>query len=155
MICISENLWIGDSTDGRTHGKIPVNGVLNVAQDLWLRGIWPGVEYMKVGLIDGPGNLPSAYCTAVLALHVLLRRGSVLVCCHTGSRSLAVSLIYLILNRGKTSSHPTFFNYWVTWDKMLEELLTKLQFSLPVVHQAHKDAFDKLPLATLELLTQD
>jgi hypothetical protein len=80
------------------------------------------------------------------------RHNNTMVFCHDGSRSLAVVIMYLILRRGKTSEHPTFFNYWTPWDTMLKELGYKAAQELPPIHNAHKQALDRLPLALMETL---
>lgn len=142
MIRISEDVWIGNSGD--VYGTelwnaiglgsdLQVTAILNVAQDL--RGVvgWPDLEYMQVGLVDGPGNAPAAYCAAVLALATLVRRKHrVLICCHTGSRSLAVAMMHMNLSAGRT------------WDGLLDVVRERVDVELPVPHVAHKAAFGKM-----------
>lgn len=156
MIKLTDKLWIGDSTDGErvNSAYVRFDSVLNVAQDLQksVSRRRHGIEYAQVGLIDGPGNLPAAYCAAVMTLFMLLERGSCLVYCHSGGRSLAVAVMYLVLRRGKTSNHSTFLNHWLPWDQMIEELRGRVG-NLPDVHSAHKEACDKLPFSLLEILT--
>ncbi len=160
MIRITEDIWIGGYEDWQNANVVNISAVLNVARDLSSERTmfgcsWPKVEYMQVGLIDGPGNTISAYTSAILALHTLLKRKDakkILVCCHGGRRSLAVVIMYLIIKRGKVSAHPTFFNYWISWDKMLDELLEQVKHPLPELHPAHKEVFDKMPLFLIESL---
>jgi hypothetical protein len=131
-----------------------ITGVLNVAQDLQgTRGWHSKVEYMQVGLINGPGNELSAYTAAVLALSALLRRGNVLVCCHDADRSLAVVIMYLIAKRGKRSDNPGLFNRWTTWDDMLDELIERVARdgrALKEPHESHRAAADNLPMSLFE-----
>lgn len=126
MIQLTETIRIGDSSDS----PLKVDAVLNVAQDMRGDCGWPDVEYMQVGLIDGPGNTLSAYCSAVLALATLCKRHDrVLVCCHTGSRSLAVALMYLSV----ASDH--------SWDALLDLLRERVDKELPIPHKEHREAF--------------
>lgn len=157
MILLSDKLSLGNSSDEENAHKITgVTAILNVAVDMPRVQDSEDIEYAHVGLIDGPGNVIAAYSAAVLTLSMLLKRhenSHVLVCCHDGySRSLAVVLIYMILKAGRISSHPTFPNYWVSWDKAIEQvrIITGEDFAEP--HSAHRDMFEKLPLGILEQL---
>jgi hypothetical protein len=133
MIKLTDNLWIGDSADEVYADLVDIGAVLNVAQDLQgTRGWMDGVEYMQVGLIDGPGNVPAAYHAAVLALAALLKRNRTLVCCHTGGRALAVSLMWLHLTSGRG------------WDSWLAILCERVEGELPIPHEAHKEAFNRM-----------
>lgn len=157
MIQITDNIWIGDSDDQykllKSEGG--PTAAMNVAQDLHgIVGWGYGVEYAQVGLVDGPGNLGCAYAAALLTLCALLdRHEQVLVYCHDGGRAMAVVVMHLILKRGKVSAHPTFLNHWAAWGKMVEELQRKLDRVLPEPHDAHREAFEKLPLSLIEGLT--
>lgn len=122
-------IWIGDST---AETKAHVSAILNVAQDLAPTRGWAKVEVMHVGLIDGPGNEIAAYCSAVLALHALLKKHNVLVCCHSGGRALAVVLMHLCLTSGRS------------WENWLIALQERIDGALPEVNSAHRDAFDKV-----------
>ena len=133
MIKLTDDLWIGSADEkiGNIH-TVGIVSVLNVAQDL--RGVcgWPDVEYAQVGLIDGPGNLAAAYYAAVLVLAMLLKRGRVLVFCHSGGRSLAVALMYLsVLTR-------------IEWDRCFDMVRERVDVDLPAMHPAHKEVFDKM-----------
>lgn len=111
-----------------------VEAVLNVAQDLHsTRGWFCGVEAAHVGLIDGPGNEPAAYYAAVLALHMLLKRHNVLVCCHSGGRALAVAVMYMQA-------------MWVRrgWDEWVTVLTERIGTDLPLVNEVHRRAFEDL-----------
>jgi hypothetical protein len=148
MIRLNESLWIGDSSDEKAALLHTMAGniyaVLNVAHDLVGTWNWGDeVEYMQVGLIDGPGNPLSAYCAAVLALHSLLKRGKVLVCCHTRSRAMAVALMYLHLTGGRG------------WDGRLELIREYVDIELPVPNAAHRAAFDKINWKALGSLLGD
>lgn len=135
MIQVDAGLWVGDSHDGdrADESDVSFGAVLCVAQDLeGLVGWGLGIEYMQVGLIDGPGNVMAAYHAAVLALVVLMRRHEVvLVYCHTGGRALAVAIMYLCL---------TGWRGWGWWENALREN----NDDLPQVHEAHRAAFDKI-----------
>lgn len=132
MTQLTDNIWIGDSSvSWRDVRASKIDGVLNVAQDL--RGImgWPDVEYMQVGLIDGPGNPATSYCAAALALSALIgRHKRILVCCHTGSRSMAVVMMYLNIAAGHS------------WDGLLALLRERVDADLPIPNAAHRAAFD-------------
>ena len=146
MIRLADNLWIGDSGDEGYADleALGVRAVLNVAHDLQgTRGCLFGIEYMQVGLIDGPGNPSSAYYAAVMALVTLLRRGKVMVCCHTGGRSLAVALLYLNLTARRG------------WDGWLELLSERVDAELPIPHEAHKTAFNKINWRLLTAAMED
>lgn len=134
-------IYVGNSTDEQT---AEVTSILNVAQDLIsTRGWDDGIESMHVGLIDGPGNELSTYCSAVLALHALLRRHNVLVCCHTGGRAIMVAMMYLhvsnyLQDRG-----------WCDWWYILQE---RIEEPLPTPNQVHIEAFDKIDWKLLSKL---
>lgn len=134
MIRLTGNIWIGDSASS----PLKMDAVLNVAQDMRGDCGWPDVEYMQVGLVDGPGNPPSAYCAAVLALAALCRRHRrVLVCCHTGSRSVAVVLMYVSILTDRS------------WDDSLVLLRERADGDIPDAHDAHKRVFDRIDWKTV------
>ena len=133
MIQLTSKLWVGSSKDELMVGATRVRCSLNVAQDLKSNWGWPdGMDHMQVGLIDGPGNLLAAYGAAVLALAGLQDRGGTLVFCHTGGRAMAVALMYLNLQAGRT------------WDDWLGILKERLDAGLPSVHAAHVEAFGRI-----------
>lgn len=127
-------LYIGSSADERHADKemSSIDAILNVAQDLNPTRCWPVIEYMHVGLIDGPGNELSAYCGAVLALRSLLKLNNVLVCCHTGGRSLAVSIMLMRLNVERS------------WEDLWSLIHERVDVDLPKVNEVHKTAFSKI-----------
>ena len=132
MVKLSGNLWIGDSTD-ESFGDLENRGItaiLNVACDMQsIRGcVTDGIVSAQVGLIDGPGNPLVSYHTAVLCLATLLREHKVLVCCHTGSRSLAVAMMYLNLTNR------------LGWEGVEEILEEKLGYAISI-NEAHRDAY--------------
>ena len=136
MIQLSDNLWIGNSSTRLYEIRAAkIGGVLNVALDLRSNIGWPEVEYMQVGIIDGPGNPPSAYCAAVLALTALRSRHRVVVYCHTGGRSLAVVMMYINMT---TPYAP------IRWDDMMSILSERTDARLPPVHEAHRSAFEEI-----------
>lgn len=136
MIRITDTLCICNADEPIPPGT---EAVLNVAQDLRGKIGWPHIEYMQVGLVDGPGNPLAAYIAAALALSALQERGSVVVVCHGGSRSLAVVLMCLNLAGARD---------WDDWFLLLGE---RLECKLPNTHSAHREAFDKI---NWKLLTQ-
>lgn len=142
MIRLTDDLWIGDSGDGFNARALNVDAVLNVARDL--RGMvgHPTIEYAQVGLVDGPGNTHAAYCAAVLTLASLIERYEVMVYCHTGSRSMAVALMYL---------NATARRGWDGWMELLGE---RVDIPLPVPHEAHRAAFDKINWRVLAKLLE-
>lgn len=134
MTEVVKNLWVGNSEAEKwidRHG-VSITGVLVTAHDMAPVNDWRrGIEYMHVGLMDGPGNLLSAYHSAVLALSTLVKKhkdNPVLVCCHNGSRSLAVVVMYLYLIGAAPS-----------WDECMERL--RIRPDLPKVHGIHRSAF--------------
>ena len=135
MIEVATNLYVGASIDEEqvTHCRPSINAVLVTAHDLVPSNDWSDkVEYMHVGLVDGPGNRLSAYHAAVLALMTLVKRGEghrVLVCDHNGGRSLAVVIMYLYLI-GECPS----------WEECVERLKAKWA-KVPAVHDVHRKAF--------------
>jgi hypothetical protein len=158
VIKVTDRIWVGNSDDEMsTHvTQLRIGAIINVAHDLQgFRGCNYGIEYAQVGLIDGPGNIQAMYCASILTLHGMLdRHPQVMIYCHDGGRALAVVLMYLILRRGKTSSHPTFFNYWTSWDRMIEEIDSFVApMTLPSINESHKKAFEELPLSLLEMFT--
>ncbi len=134
MIEVAEGIWVGDSDDEQEVLDSGTECVLVVAHDMQpTMGYGDGVEYMQVGLVDGPGNPLATYHAAVLALVILARKGRVLVCCHDGGRSLAVVIMYLYL----TGNGPS-------WDEALERLRAKSRdrfCSIPDIHPIHEKAF--------------
>lgn len=138
-------IWIGNSAAGHDKGNIvasSIGAILNVAQDLTGTLCWDdGIESMHVGLIDGPGNELTAYYAAVLALHALLKKHNVLMCCHTGSRSMAVALMYSAI----TSK--------LGWDQQLQMLRERVDIDLPTPNDAHREAFSLLSWKLLEKAT--
>lgn len=136
MIKLNDGLWVGIAV-GPGYGNLKalgISAILNAAQDLQSVIGWDnGIEYMQVGLIDGPGNPTSSYYAAVLALATLLKRHkNVLVCCHEGGRSLAVALMYL------QTTYPH------GWDRWVAKLCEQSDINLPKPHNAHKEAFEKI-----------
>ena len=149
MIKLTENLWIGDSSDERHAdlASLDIAAVLNVAHDLGCTRRHPGIgpEYAHVGLVDGPGNTVADYCAAVLALATLVRRrGRVLVCCHSGGRAMAVALMYLDVVWGMHG-----------WEWCLEILRERVDADLPVPHAAHRAVFERIDVRLLAGLLED
>lgn len=142
MIRLTDNLWIGNATTkvDIIHA-VDIGAILNVAQDLHGVTGWPEVEYMQVGLIDGPGNPTSAYYAAILALVTLLNRyNQVMMFCHGGSRSTAIAVMHANLTSG------------LGFDRCLSMTQERVDIDLPTPHQAHKDAFDMIDWTLLRRL---
>ena len=134
MIRIDQGLWIGVGLETNHAAAYSITGLLNAAHDLQCSVGWnDNIECMQVGLIDGPGNLHSAYYAAVLSLSVLHKRHkNVMVYCHEGSRALAVAIMYL-----QTKARRR----WHEWYNLVRE---RIDVDLPEVNKAHIDMFDKL-----------
>lgn len=147
MIKITEKIWIGDALDEQ-HVDLQaseINGILNVAHDMQCtRGWTHGVEYAQVGLIDGPGNSIQTYCAAVLALGALLkRRDRVLVCCHSGTRSLVIAVMYInAVVPGRK------------WDNLVELIQERIGLGLDTPDRAHLLAFENIPWSLLAKLLE-
>jgi hypothetical protein len=146
MIKITEKVWVGNSRGEETAAESgEIGAVLNVAKDMRPTHKWPTIEYAHVCLIDGPGNRLSAYCAAVLQLSAMVKDGkTVLVCCHSGSRALAVAMMHWNLTARKS------------WD-MLKAVLDERydEFSgVAEPHSAHKCAFAEMDWTTLAKLVQ-
>jgi hypothetical protein len=140
-------IWIGTSEDERQVLQYVQCGLVDytlvVAHDMDATHGWQqGVECMKVGLVDGPGNPLAAYHAAVLALVALAHRGKVLVCCHDGGRSLAVSIMYLYL----IGEGPS-------WDEAIDRFPSTEIFSR--VHETHRKAFFSMDWGMLTRVLED
>lgn len=157
MIHLDECLYIGNTGDvmqvDRTYN------LLDVAQDLQCVLGWNtnGIEFMQVGLIDGPGNPPAAYVAAAGALSVLMGRARArpasdegwvqrrtLVFDHEGGRALVVAIIYLNVVYRRDLPAPEVWDWWLG---MLQE---RVDMGLPVPHPAHREAFDRIDWCALE-----
>lgn len=132
LVQLTDDVWVGNSADEKG-SDLKGWAALNVAHDLRPTRGWPDVEYAHVGLVDGPGNPPEAYCAAVMALAALIAKGRrVMVCCHTGSRSVAVVAMYLHSVNG------------LGWDHNMELLKERAAGDLPEPHRAHREACECL-----------
>lgn len=151
LIKVTDNVWVGDSyQEYRAYLWQVANeevqlAVLNVAQDLQCSRGWnSGIEYAQVGLIDGPGNPQAMYASAVIALECLASRTHVLVCCHSGGRALAVAVMSARL-RARCGK----------WDEILQLISERSgceMADLPVIHEAHRKAFDRMDWGLLQAL---
>lgn len=135
MIEVAKNLCVGDSADEAHIARCrpPICGVLVVAHDMVPTNDWRDkIEYMHVGLVDGPGNPLAAYHAAVLALVAMVKRipeRRVLVCDHDSGRSFAVVIMYLyLLGEGPS------------WDEVIERLKVK-GVKVPSINEVHRRAF--------------
>ena len=146
---LEDKLWIGNSHDVE-HGDLSsVDAILNVACDL-RDTVWrdDGLEYVQIGLIDGPGNEMIVYHAAVLMLVALHRHGSVLVYCHTGSRAISVAIMYLELTYPSGTSAPHICG--CGWDGWLERVHRILGDGMLALHDAHRIAFEGINWRLLE-----
>ena len=157
MTRIDEKVWVGDSDDGHLKDNPEFSAVLNVAHDLEGVLSWPEVEYMQVGLVDGPGNEVITYCAAIVALVALTQKhDKILMYDHNGGRALAVALMYLTVLEGKIVKrvgNPTLFPHRRRgWEEHIFDLRTKHTGKLPDSNAAHVAAFYKIPYDILEVL---
>lgn len=146
MIRLNEHIWIGDSYDERCAdlASSGIGAILNVAIDLQgSRGCGSRIDYMQVGLIDGPGNTLGAYYAAVIALTVLIERHSqVLVCCHSGGRAMAISIMYMDFVTG------------LGWDGCVGAMSERVDAVLPTPHEAHRAAHGKIRWGPIKIILE-
>lgn len=138
LIEVATNLWIGNSDEEGmiVHHRPMMDAVLITAHDMVPTNDWKDkIEYMHVGLVDGPGNPLAAYHAAVLALVALVKRGEgqkVLICDHDGGRSLAVVIMYLyLLGEGPS------------WDEAVDRMMDAEE-EQPKPHDARCEALERL-----------
>lgn len=163
MIRITKAIWVGDSEDEKRAyvEEGGIGAVLNVAQDFQPTNGWAhDIEYMHVGLIDGPGNTLSAYYAAVLALSSLLTRAGVLVCCHIGGRSVAVVIMYLHATGafgwdGYSTIMFDDFSSRTGWAERIAALNRMAGYPLPPPHEMHAQAFAQMDWRSLRKLLDD
>jgi hypothetical protein len=159
MLCfeVVDGLWVGDSRG--VSNDVADLAVLNVANDLppyaagaYIDGTWS--EYAHVGLVDGPGNTLAAYCAAVLTLAKLRgQHDHVFVCCHSGSRSMVVTTMYLTLTGGRRRPDVNSWSHWPSWTEQFYEVVKKCGGAeLPNIHDAHIVAYRNIPWGLLEVL---
>lgn len=126
IVGVTNGLWAGDSSAEKSFSSARV-AVLNVACDMAsTRDCHDTAAVAHVGLIDGPGNEVEMYAAALYVLHTLMKKYDVLVCCHTGSRALAVCVMYLAI----TSD--------TSWDRIVELLNERMDKELFDMNEAHK-----------------
>jgi len=94
---VTPRLAIGSASDARNSNNSQFDAILNVAIDLDVEDSFKWRH--KVGLLDGPGNSPLIFMSAVLLLYSLLKEGKrVLVHCHEGkSRSVMVAATLFVI----------------------------------------------------------
>lgn len=131
---VKDAIWIGnyDAEKWVTRHSPAFDAVLVVAHDMVPTNDWKtGLEYMHVGIVDGPGNPLAVYHAAVLALVGLMKRHKrVLVCDHVGSRALVVCIMYLYL----LGDGPS-------WDEHLERLTKQHGKDMLPINTIHRKAF--------------
>jgi hypothetical protein len=143
VIVINDKLIVGSSFDEH---NAKVDAILNVAKDLLPTRDWgAGIEYVHIGLVDGPGNLPEYYYAAVMALFGLLKNDrKVLVCCHDGfGRSMAVVVMYLNATNG------------MGWDTLLSMIQEGCEDGIPKPRAEHKKAFENMNWRLLAKVVND
>ena len=150
IIRITELIWLGDSYDA-LNANLKENGitaVVNCAVDLNLER-WSnllcvegfriphfvdGVEYVQIGLVDGPGNAMAVYHAVLLKLcSLLMSKKSVLVHDHEmDSRASAVVIMALhaLHRRG--------------WDHWLGVIRGKTDNPDLMPHPEHRRAFNRI-----------
>lgn len=152
---VTDGLMYGGHDEMRAAPKLGVGGLLCVAPDKSCEWEWPCVEFMQVGIADGPGNELADYCAAVLALSSLMRKHDlVLVFDHEGKRALAVCIMYLCLARGRRPAGGGESNNahcWTPWQALMLEVEHKLG-SILKLDKAHISAYDTMPYALLEVI---
>lgn len=104
---ISDEIWIGSSTDAKDRDSLCREGIRSI---LCLDGCLLGMKADELGvsqievleLVDGRGNKPEVFLHAVALLKKLkVRHPPVLVHCHAGqSRSAAVVCKYFMKEEG-------------------------------------------------------
>jgi protein-tyrosine phosphatase len=92
---ITPQVSIGDSQDATSITNDKFDCALNVAIDLDIGDT--NIKRHKVGLLDGPGNDPALFISAVIVLYSLAKSGKrILIHCHEGkSRSVMVCSAFL------------------------------------------------------------
>lgn len=143
MIRLQDRLYVGDSSvSARELRRYGIGALLNVAHDLKGDMGWPDIEYMQVGLIDGPGNSQAAYAAAVLALNTLVAKHNTVVFCHSGGRAMAVATMHMNLGADRN------------WDELAEIANERIgtNVKIPEVNEAHRAAFDKMKWNVLRKL---
>ena len=137
MTKITDCIWIGNSHDAghpQPLKDVGIDAILNCAHDLFGPYGWnAGFHYAQCGMVDGPGNPPMAYQSAVLQLASLVALGKkVLVHCHKGeSRSVAVVIAYLNTTDNKG---------WDHWRNVIRSLRPTPDHT---PHMAFKEIFDE------------
>lgn len=152
MIAVAEDVWVGGSESPHLAEEVGAKSLLCVAIDIMPEVGWPDIEAWHVGLLDGPGNTVRAYSAAVMALAVLTERGAVVVYDHSGSRAVTVAAMFLNMREGKRRLRPTEWSHWLSLTERLQVMRQFADQSLPVPHQAHWKAFDKMPFGLLEAI---
>lgn len=137
MVQITERIFISGANLALAPG---VTGLLNVAIDWNPQGFDQfDFEYNKVGLVDGPGNLPGTMMAAMLMLEQMLERNSkVVVCCHMGaSRSPAVVALY-IAYRSKDMMFPQALGMVKARHEAADPCEALRTLAIVVLHQIRK-----------------
>ena len=134
MDIIAPNLFLGDSADAQDVLKLKdlnIRAILNCAFDLNVN--YPSNHFIsiKVGMSDGPGNIPLLYYLAQDYLRILLSQNEkVLVHCHEGrSRGASIVAYYLAIH-GR-----------ISLEEAISEIAKKRQIN---IHPAHVEAINKL-----------
>lgn len=92
------------------------------------------VEYVQIGLIDGPGNTPANYHAALLKLCSLIQADKqVMVHDHdAGSRTVAVVIMAL---------HAMYRRGWDYWLDVIRDKMGNIELT---PHPEHRRAFNRI-----------
>lgn len=131
MDYIDSNIFLGNASDAMNIDglrKENIKTVFNVAIDLHHQ---PPIQqrdisFLKIGLIDGPGNSLSTFAAAVSALSSVQKlQQNILIHCHEGvSRSPTVLAAFLASQAPKIKP----------WNKLIEDALESIAEKRPRVN---------------------
>lgn len=154
MDFITPRIAIGDrheAADLNLLSNHKIDAVLNLAYDLdisYYDTVPPSchrfhqLEYQKIGLIDGPGNQPTALAAAVYMLDELLGRNQIVfVHCHAGvSRSATVVATYLSHKEGMSFDEALVFVQSRRWRANPNPVLVAMAKSMPNLFEGFGNA---------------
>ena len=142
-------MWIGDSRDALDADLVGngISVVLNCAADLNVErwNFVSGVEYVQIGLIDGPGNTMAEYHATTLKLCGIIKSGrGVLIHGHdAGAITTAVAIMAL---------HALYRRGWDYWLNVIRELLETPDMS---PHPEHRRAFNRINWRLVSAVMED
>ena len=142
IIRVTDLVWIGESSDldpgaeDRIHPAFQgIKVVFNCAADLDTHNLFGDVvEYVHLGLVDGPGNTMADYHAALLKLcGILCKKQRVMVHDHEiGSRTVALVIMAL---------HAMYRRGWDYWLGIIREKTNKSDLT---PHLEHRKAFNRV-----------